>query len=61
MWMNIQEIAQRAGVSQPVVRAAIETRELNAVTTHPDNPGHWMAHQKEVDRWIGTLPGSGQR
>jgi hypothetical protein len=61
MWMNVQEIARHAGVSLSVVRAAIEDRELNAVNTHPDNPGHWMVHQEVVDRWVATRPESGRR
>ena len=56
MWMNMEEIAQYAGVGLPVVRAAIESRELNGVTTHPRNPGQWMVRRDEVDRWVATLP-----
>lgn len=56
MWMNIDEIAQYAAVSPVTVRRAVEHRELNAVTTHPKTPGHWMVRRDEVDRWIATLP-----
>jgi hypothetical protein len=58
--MNIEEIAQRAEVSLAVVRSAIERRQLNAVTTHPKNPGQWMVRRDDGDRWIAKLPG-GQR
>jgi hypothetical protein len=54
--MNIDEIAQFAGISAAAVRAAIEEPELNGVTTHPRNPGHWMVRRDEVDRWTATLP-----
>jgi excisionase family DNA binding protein len=52
VWMNIEEIAQYAGISLPVVRAAIESRDLNGVTTLPQNPGQWMVRRDEVDRWV---------
>jgi hypothetical protein len=54
--MNIEEIAQYAGVSPAVVRAAIAQRALRGVTTDPNNPENWMVRQTEVDRWVVTLP-----
>ena len=61
MWLNIQEIAQHSGASPSVVRAAIEKPGAEAVSTQPANPGHWMVHQDEVDRWVATRPESGRR
>jgi hypothetical protein len=54
--MTIEEIAQYAGVSQTVVRAAVAHRALHGVTTDPLNPGNWMVRQTEVERWVATLP-----
>lgn len=54
--MNIAEIARYAGTSPATVRAAIERRDLEAVTTHPRSPGHWMVRRDEVDRWVAKLP-----
>lgn len=54
--MDIEEIAQYAGIGPAAVRAAIVERELNGVTTYPGNPGHWMVRRDEVDRWIETPP-----
>jgi hypothetical protein len=54
--MSIEEIAQYAGISQAVVRAAIAHRALHGVTTDPNNPDNWMVRQSEVDRWAATLP-----
>ncbi len=54
--MNIAEIARYAGTSPATVRAAIERRDLEAVTTHPRQPGQWMARQEDVDHWVAKLP-----
>jgi hypothetical protein len=56
VWMNIEEIAEYAGVSPALVRAAIAHRALHGVTTDPNNPDNWMIRQTEVDRWVATLP-----
>jgi hypothetical protein len=54
--MTIEQIAQYAGVSQSVVRAAISHRTLHGVITDPNNPENWMVRQPDVDRWVATLP-----
>jgi hypothetical protein len=53
--MNIEETAEYAGTSEAAVRAAIERRQLEGVTTHPRSPDQWMVHRDEVDRWVATL------
>jgi excisionase family DNA binding protein len=55
VWMSIEETAEYAQTSAAAVRAAIERRELNGVTTHPRGPGQWMIQRDEVDRWVATL------
>jgi hypothetical protein len=56
VWMNIEEIAQYAGVSPAAVRAAIAHHALHGVTTDPNNHENWMVRREEVDRWVATLP-----
>jgi len=56
VWMSIEEIARYVDANPSAVRAAIENRALEAVTTHPRNPGSWMVRRDEVDRWAATLP-----
>ena len=56
LWMDVPDAAQYAGVARDDVQAAINTRQVPAITSHPRRPGVWMVRLSDLDAWLATWP-----
>jgi hypothetical protein len=55
-WMEIELAAAYAAVPQAELEAAINRREVVAVSWHPLHPGVWMLHRRDVETWATARP-----
>jgi len=55
-WMDVPTAAQYAGVTRDDLQAAINTRQVPAITSHPRRPGVWMVRLADLDAWLATWP-----
>jgi hypothetical protein len=52
--MEVVSAAQHAGVSRDDLQAAINTRQVEAITNHPHHPGVWMVRLRDLEPWLAT-------
>jgi hypothetical protein len=52
-WVDLPLAAEYAVVPVDVVVQAIMTREVQAITFHPDRPGDWMVPLADLDHLWG--------
>jgi len=55
-WMDVPDAAQYAGVARDDLQAAINTRQVPAITNHLRCPGVCMVRLADLDAWLATWP-----